>query len=119
MTRTPNGATDWNSHIGISIRLEHAAADLYDGERDTSLAKGDAEFDVLAVPQQGRDRDIDAQLFTFIKSDYLGQGEHDHVTDENIFAAQVDYYDSGRLPLSAVIEDHARYYMRSPSEPTS
>ena len=68
---------------GTRILVSHSPStplrDLHDGERDTSLAKGDARTNMLAVPQQGRDRDIDAQLFTFIKSDYLGQGEHDHV----------------------------------------
>ena len=88
--------------------------DLYDGKPDAALTKADGTPFELPVPQPAQGRDIAAELTEFIKTSYLGHGKPNFVNSEDIFAPEVDYYDQGRVPRSAVMQDHGRYDKKWP-----
>ena len=86
---------------------------LFDDKPDLSLAKADGTALEFTAPKEPQ-RDLAAELVDFVKNAYLGHGKANHVSDEAIFAGEVDYYDQGRVPRAAVTQDHESYYKKWP-----
>jgi hypothetical protein len=55
-----------------------------------------------------------AALLRFVLDDYLGDGRSGHENGPDLYAAQVDYYQRGRIDRAQVMADKRSYYRRWP-----
>ena len=107
----------WNDGLELAYWYLYSPStwikDLADGKQDTSLTKADGTPAFVAAPKEP-ERDLATELANFVKDAYLGHGKENHVSDDTIFADEVEYYDEGRIPRSEVTADHDNYYRKWP-----
>ncbi|MGQ0672591.1 MAG: hypothetical protein ACT4N2_06885 [Hyphomicrobium sp.] len=108
---------DWKDGLELAYWYLYSSntplKSLSDGKNDPAITRADG-----SVPEikggGGQGADIATVLIDFIKAGYLGHGMRNHVTPETVFAAEVDYYDKGRLTRAAVAAEHQSYYAKWP-----
>lgn len=102
---------------GFYADMARAARDkLASSEEQASAVEQPATFprSTQAAPPADQPADFCSRIETFVSRDYLGGdlGDADHV--RGIYAARVDYWNKGQVPVGTVIADKLAYVKKWP-----